>query len=60
MSFHLLAYYEAPSSTAANLDLTPVTDNVVSIVNGHFFPQQDTRCIFASAMTTNIDRVRIT
>ena len=60
MSFHLLAYYVAPAATAANEDLTPVTDNVVSIVNGHFFPQQDTRCIFASAMTTNIDRVRIT
>jgi len=60
MSFHLLAYYTAPGATASDLDLTPVTDNVVSIVNGHFFPQQDTRLIFASAMTTNFDRIRIT
>ena len=59
MSFHLLAYNNA-GSTTANTDATPVTDNVVNIVNGHFFPQVDTRLIFASSMSSNLDRSRIT
>ena len=59
MSFHLLAYNNA-GSTTANTDGTPVTDNVINIVNGHFFPQQDMRLIFAGTMCSNLDRSRIT
>ena len=58
MAFHLLAYNGAQATTA-NTDVAPVTDNVVNIVNSHFFPQQDLRLIFAAGMGANITRARI-
>lgn len=40
MSSHLLAWFESVSA-AALTDIQPVTDNIMTIQNNHFFPQDD-------------------
>jgi hypothetical protein len=40
-------------------DITPIPDTVLSIFNGHFFPQDPPAIIFAAAMSTLIGRARI-
>lgn len=56
--FHLVAY-SASIATGVETDLTPVPDLIMPIANGHFFPNQDVRLLFAAAMATNLQRARI-
>ena len=57
MSFHLLAYNGTAATTIT--DIAPITDNVINIVNSHFFPQNDMSLIWATGMSANVSRVRI-
>jgi len=56
--FHICAY-SALAAQNVETDLTPVTDTILPIFNGHFFPQDQPQLLFAAAMATSISRARI-
>lgn len=59
MSYHLLANTEL-TTTAVLTDLNPVPDGQIAIVNNHFLPPKPLMLIWAFALGTNLQRVRIT
>ncbi len=57
--FHMAAYFTAALAQAANFDVPALTDNVLTIANGHFLPQKDMDILFAYGAATTINRARI-
>jgi hypothetical protein len=55
---HLMAYSRSTNATA-DLDMTPVQDDIMLIQNAHFLPQQDVRLVAAFANGTTLARARI-
>lgn len=55
---HTLAYSKSTDATA-DVDITPVQDDIISIVNSHFFPQKDYQLLAAAAIATTILRAKI-
>lgn len=57
--FHMSAYFTAVLSTVADFDVPALTDDVITISNGHFLPQRDLQIPFAYAAAPTINRARI-
>lgn len=55
---HMLAFSKSLDATA-DVDLTPVQDDVVLISNAHFLPQNDIRLVAAFVNGTTIARAKI-
>lgn len=55
---HTLAW-SASAADATLVDLTPVPDPIITVSNGHFFPQRSYDVLAAVVMGTNAQRVRI-
>ena len=58
MSFHLAAY-NVDLGTTANTTVNAVTDDVLTITNNNFLPQEDLDIVFAVAMSATLNRARI-
>lgn len=56
--YHTLAYTKSHDNTA-NTDETPVPDGIITIANGHFFPQKDMKLLAAVFMALTALRCRI-
>lgn len=57
--FHTAAYFTASLSTTANFDVPALGDDVLTISNSHFLPQQDLDLVAAAAMSANLNRARL-
>jgi hypothetical protein len=58
MPFHT-ADYTVAIGTVANTDMPALTDDVLTISNGHFLLQQPLDLVWAAAMSATLNRVRI-
>jgi hypothetical protein len=58
MSFHL-ALYNSNATQNVDTDLAAVSDNILTIVNGHFLPQRPCELLFSAAASTNLARARV-
>jgi hypothetical protein len=56
--FHLCAFTESVAALT-NTDITALNDDVLTISNTHFLPQQDLPIIFAAATGLLLDRARL-
>lgn len=57
--FHMAAYFSAALAQAADTDIPALTDDVLTIANGHFLPQVDLQIMFAYAAAATVNRARI-
>lgn len=55
---HMLAYSKSTGNTA-DIDITPVQDDVIPIQNAHFIPQKDVNVVAAVALATTLTRAKI-
>lgn len=55
--WHLLAWFISIGQTA-DTDVTPVTDPVFLVQNGHFLPQTSIRMLWSAAMSATLNRAR--
>lgn len=58
MSFHLAAYSASVANTG-NVDMAAIADQMLTIQNGHFLPQEDMNLLFAYAGSLTMQRTRI-
>lgn len=58
MSFHLVAWRVSAADGTAT-DMTPVTDPIMTVSNGHFLPQRDMPLLFASFSAASATRARL-
>lgn len=56
---HHTVAFNVDLGTTANTDVPAITDNVLTISNNHFLPQNDWQVIFAAAMSATLNRARI-
>lgn len=56
--FHTMAWAKTVDSTA-DTDMTPVTDDIVSIQNSHFVLSQEMKLIAAMAMSATLTRAKL-
>lgn len=54
---HLLAW-SAAINNAADVDVAPVPDPVITVQNSHFLPQTDVRLMWAAVMSATLSRAR--
>lgn len=55
---HMLAYSKSTDATA-DVDITPVQDDIIAIQNSHFLPQKDVKVLAAVAIATTLARAKI-
>lgn len=58
MSFHA-ALFNSSIAQNADVDVTAVTDSILTIVNNHFLPQRNCELLFVGAASANMSRARI-
>lgn len=55
---HTIAFFESTDATA-NVDVQPVTDDVIGISNNHFMPSADLDLVYAFVSGLTLDRARL-
>lgn len=56
---HTCAYRAASAADATDTDLTALADQIMTIQNGHFLPQDDLQLIYAWAGAASMSRARL-
>jgi hypothetical protein len=56
---HHLAAFRASVTQNVDTDLAALPDQILTIQNGHFLPQQDLPLLFSAACSTNLARARL-
>lgn len=56
---HTVAWVASIADATADVDVTPVPDTLVSVVNAHFMFQQDQQLLYATYSGLTVDRARL-